>query len=327
MTSEINPVFRQFPLLVILGPTASGKTHLATQVADQLNGEIISADSRQVYRDMNIGTGKDLEEYCINGKNIPYHLIDILDAGQQYNVSEYQADFRLAFLQVAAEGHCPVVCGGTGFYIHSVLQGHAYFSIPVSETLRTALESLSTTELLARFQEMDTSYRTLADTSTRKRLIRAIEISTFLKENPEEQNHFTRNSPTYQSIVFGLNPPLDVRRERISRRLKFRLENGLIEEVEALLARGLTPAQLIYYGLEYKFVTNYLTGQLPYQEMAKQLETEIHRFAKRQMTFFRKMEKDGIPIRWLDFDLPDEEQIRIVTAAYKEFQHKMIAET
>lgn len=326
MTSELNPVFRQFPLLVILGPTASGKTHLATRVADQLNGEIISADSRQVYRDMNIGTGKDLEEYRVNGKDIPYHLIDILDAGEQYNVNGYQTDFREAFMQVAAQGHCPVVCGGTGFYIHSVLQGHAYFSIPVSETLRTGLENLSSTELLAKFEEMRTSYRALADTSTRKRLIRAIEISTFLKENPEEEYRFTQDSPVYQSIVFGLDPPVDLRRERISRRLNFRLENGLIEEVQILLDRGITPAQLIYYGLEYKFVTYYLTGQMPYEEMAKQLETEIHRFAKRQMTFFRKMEKDGISIRWLDYNLSEEEQMQMVTGAYKEFQHKIIAE-
>jgi tRNA dimethylallyltransferase len=326
LTSEIDPLFRHFPLLVILGPTASGKTHLATRVADQLNGEIISADSRQVYKDMSIGTGKDVEEYLVNGKRIPYHLIDILDAGEQYNVNEYQKDFREAFLHVAAHGRCPVVCGGTGFYIHSVLQGNGYFSIPVDETLRAALENLSTTELLARFQEMDTPYRALADTSTRKRLIRAIEISNFLNENQAKQHQFTRNSPVYESIVFGLDPPVGVRRERISSRLKFRLQNGLIEEVQALLTRGLTPAQLIYYGLEYKFVTYYLTGQLTYPEMEKQLETEIHRFAKRQMTFFRKMEKDGIAIQWLNYELPEEEQVEIVTDAYKAFKDKMILE-
>ncbi|WP_026633026.1 tRNA (adenosine(37)-N6)-dimethylallyltransferase MiaA [Dyadobacter alkalitolerans] len=305
------------PLLVILGPTASGKTHLSVKVAAMLGGEVISADSRQVYRDMDIGTGKDLAEYQLNGEEIPYHLIDIMDAGEQYNVNAFQKDFAKAYETVLSNGHVPILCGGTGFYILSLLKGHAYASIPVNEALRTELEALPKELLLARFEHYQTAYQQLADTSTRKRLIRAIEISEFLTVHPEAES-FTEKQ-AYDYIVFGLNPAVEVRRERISKRLRTRLESGLVEEVKALLESGLTPEQLIYYGLEYKWITLYLTGELQYEEMVVRLETEIHRFAKRQMTFFRKMEKDGIEIYWLDNECNADEQAQMIFRQYQQY--------
>jgi len=313
MSEEKNTV----PLLVILGPTASGKTHLAVEVAKVLRGEIISADSRQVYRDMDIGTGKDLAEYISDGIEIPYHLIDIREAGEQYNVNEFQRDFEIAYKSVTIKGNVPVLCGGTGFYILSLLKGHAYASIPVDEALRDELEGLSKEMLLARFESYNTDYHKIADTSTRKRLIRAIEISAFLIQHAHSGT-FQEKQP-YPHIVFGLNPDVETRRRRISKRLNVRLESGLIEEVRHLLSRGLTAEQLIYYGLEYKWITLYLTGELSYEEMVTRLETEIHRFAKRQMTFFRKMEKDGIHIHWLNNELAAAEQAHIIAASYRRF--------
>jgi tRNA dimethylallyltransferase len=306
------------PLLIILGPTASGKTHLATQIAARINGEILSVDSRQVYRGMNIGTGKDLEEYVVNDKTIPYHLIDILNAGEKYNVNAFQHDFHEAYTEILNKEKIPVACGGTGFYLYALLKGHAYTDIPVEEELRKILEEMSSDDLLTLFQSIETSYQNLADTSTRKRLIRAIEISTFLVQNPEKEVSLTLNSAnTYNPVIFGLNPPAELRRERISHRLGYRLKNGLIEEVELLLKSGISPEDLIYYGLEYKYITQYLTAELSYEEMKKRLETEIHRFAKRQMTFFRKMEKDGILINWLDYNNTEEENINKIIMIYK----------
>ncbi|TLV02856.1 tRNA (adenosine(37)-N6)-dimethylallyltransferase MiaA [Dyadobacter luticola] len=309
----------KLPLLIILGPTASGKTRLATKVASQIGGEIISADSRQVYRDMNIGTGKDLEEYQVEGQAIPYHLIDILNAGAQYNVNNFQHDFQKAYDLIISRGHIPIVCGGTGFYIYALLKGHAFASVPVNDSLRASLETLSSEMLLEKFGQMHTAYHEFADTSTRKRLIRAIEIAQFLTENPENELAFNTNDKNYDAIIFGLNPAVEVRRERISKRLKDRLENGLIEEVASLLTR-LTKEQLIYYGLEYKYITQYLTGETSFDEMKTRLETEIHRFAKRQMTFFRKMEKDGLAIHWLPDALPEEQKITHIISAYREFK-------
>ncbi|MCE7064883.1 tRNA (adenosine(37)-N6)-dimethylallyltransferase MiaA [Dyadobacter sp. CY326] len=306
------------PLLVILGPTASGKTHIAVQVAAALNGEIISADSRQVYRKMDIGTGKDLAEYTLHGKHIPYHLIDILDAGQQYNVNDFQHDFENAYEQIAAKSHFPIVCGGTGFYILSLLKGHAYASIPGNELLRDELNEQPTDTLLERFETYNTPYQQVADTSTRKRLIRAIEISEYLQVNPTEGTEFIASPPVYDYIVFGLNPDVNVRRERISRRLQSRSENGMVEEVKSLLGSGLQPEQLIYYGLEYKYITLFLQGEMSYDEMVSRLETEIHRFAKRQMTYFRKMEKDGIVIHWLSDEYSEAEKIDQIVAGYQE---------
>lgn len=308
------------PLLVILGPTASGKTHLATRVAHEIGGEIISADSRQVYRQMDIGTGKDLEEYVVNGDNIPYHLINILDAGEKYNVNDFQNDFARSYQEIMAADHIPVVCGGTGFYIYALLKGHANDTVPVNGALRAELEMLSNEQLLARFHASQSRYHALADVSTRKRLVRALEIATFLNEHPEIEIDFGIESAVYPALIFGLDPPVETRRERISQRLTTRLKQGLIEEVQNLLNQGITSESLIYYGLEYKYVTLYLTGAMTFGEMHSKLETEIHRFAKRQMTFFRKMEKDGLKINWIPDEWTEAEKIRFIMEHYGEFK-------
>lgn len=290
---------------------------MATQIAAKINGAIISVDSRQVYKKMDIGTGKDLDEYHINGKVIPYHLIDILDPGDKYNVSLFKQDFQEAYQKIISQNQAAIACGGTGFYFYALLKSQGYTEIPVNETLREALEDLTNDELRTCFIKMETSYLDLADTSTRKRLIRAIEISTYLTENPETENQISESLDfEYNPIIFGLNPPSEIRRERISHRLSYRLKNGLIEEVESLLNSGLEPEQLIYYGLEYKYVTEYLTGVSDYEDMTKKLETEIHRFSKRQMTFFRKMEKDGISINWLENSNTEEENTDRIIQEY-----------
>ncbi|SEJ24868.1 tRNA dimethylallyltransferase [Dyadobacter sp. SG02] len=309
------------PLLIILGPTASGKTHLATRVAHEIGGEILSADSRQVYRQMDIGTGKDLQEYVVNGATIPYHLINIRDAGEKYNVNDFQHDFTDSYKKVIAGNHIPVVCGGTGFYIYALLKGHANETVPVNEPLRAELEMLSNEQLLAEFHNSESRYHALADISTRKRVIRALEIAAYLNEHPEENIDFGSDSVAYPAVIFGLNPPVETRRERISKRLSTRLKQGLIEEVQSLLNQGITPDALIYYGLEYKYITLYLTGAMTFGEMHSKLETEIHRFAKRQMTFFRKMEKNGLKINWIPDEWPESEKIRFVIQHYREFKN------
>jgi tRNA dimethylallyltransferase len=310
------------PLPIILGPTASGKTHLATRIAARINGAILSVDSRQVYRGMNIGTGKDLDEYVVDRQQIPFHLIDIVEAGEKYNVSLFKRDFQEAYQQIINQNQTPIACGGTGFYFYALLKSQGYTEIPVDDNLRETLEGKTNEELRSIFTGLESSYLDLADTSTRKRLVRAIEISTFLIQNPETEKQIEdTTSFEYNPIIFGLNPAAEIRRERISRRLSYRLKNGLIEEVEALLASGLSADQLIYYGLEYKYITEYLTGTLTYEEMAKKLETEIHRFAKRQMTFFRKMEKDGMTIHWLDQSETEEENISFVIRELEKFKH------
>lgn len=308
------------PLLVILGPTASGKTHLATRVAHEIGGEIISADSRQVYRQMDIGTGKDLDEYVVNGSSIPYHLINIRDAGEKYNVNDFQHDFTDAYRKIHAANHIPVVCGGTGFYIYALLKGHANDTVPVNKVLRESFENQKTEQLLEQFHRSNSPYHALADTSTRKRLIRALEIAAFLREHPGQEVQFGTEDQAYPAMLFGLNPPVETRRERISDRLAARLKQGLTEEVQNLLKQGIKPESLIYYGLEYKYVTLYLTGELTYEEMHAKLETEIHRFAKRQMTFFRKMERDGLKINWIPDEWAESEKIRFIIAQYREFK-------
>ncbi|WP_128547126.1 tRNA (adenosine(37)-N6)-dimethylallyltransferase MiaA [Larkinella soli] len=285
-------------IIVILGPTASGKTRLAVQVADRLGGEVVSVDSRQVYRDMDLGTGKDLDEYRIEDKTIPYHLINVVEAGADYHLYQYQQDFYGVLPGILERGRVPVVCGGTGLYLEAVLKGHQFTAIPIDETLRRDLESRSTEELQALFRENPSAYTPLADTSTRKRLIRAIEIARHLARHPDTAPD--RVFPLPETLVFGIDLPVEVRRERITRRLHDRLRNGLIEEVQGLLDRGIPAEKLIFYGLEYKFITQYLQGELDRPTMTARLETAIHQFAKRQMTFFRKMERDGLPIRWLD---------------------------
>lgn len=308
------------PLLVILGPTASGKTRLAARVAKEIGGEILSADSRQVYRQMDVGTGKDLEEYMVNGAPIPYHLINIREAGDKYNVNDFQHDFADSYQQILANGHVPIVCGGTGFYIYALLKGHANDTVPVNEALRAELELLSTEQLTARFQASDSRYHALADISTRKRLIRALEIAAYLNKHPETDVDFGATSFAYPAQLFGLNPSVETRRDRISKRLITRLKQGLIEEVQNLLNQGIEPNSLIYYGLEYKYVTLYLTGAMTFDEMHSKLETEIHRFAKRQMTFFRKMEKDGLKINWIPDEWSEGEKTQFIITHYREFK-------
>jgi tRNA dimethylallyltransferase len=286
-------------LIVIIGPTASGKTRLAVAVARRVGGEVVSADSRQVYRDMNIGTGKDLAEYMVEGQPVPYHLIDIVAAGADYTLNDYQRDANRVLADLHARQRTPVLVGGSGLYVEALLKNHAYSAVPVDEQLRAGLDPLTDADLWIRFAQTPSAYTPLADTSTRKRAIRAIEISTFLQKNPAWQPARSAVS-AFRPVLFGLELPVELRRERISQRLQDRLHGGLLAEVEQLLGRGIPAEKLIFYGLEYKFVVQHLTGLLDYATMTARLETAIHQFAKRQMTYFRKMERDGLPIHWLD---------------------------
>lgn len=298
-------------LIVILGPTASGKTHLATHLAHQIQGEIISADSRQVYREMNIGTGKDLEEYHIDNQLIPYHLIDILDAGEQYHIHQFQQDFQRVFEDISSRNKTAILCGGSGMYLEAVLKGYEFTSIPIDENLREELLQKNTEELLNQFHKNPSEYTQKADISTRKRLIRAIEISQFLSVNRD----YEIPRPTIPKfIIFGLNPETELRRMSITKRLHERLQNGMIQEVKALIDGGISPAKLIFYGLEYKFITQYLMGELDFETMVNRLNIAIHQFAKRQMTYFRKMEHDGLKINWLDPKLPLDKKLNEISA-------------
>jgi tRNA dimethylallyltransferase len=298
---------KNLPLIVILGPTASGKTHLATHLAHQIQGEIISADSRQVYRGMNIGTGKDLEEYRIDNQDIPYHLIDILNAGEQYHIHQFQQDFQKAFTDISSRNKPAILCGGSGMYLDAVLKGYAFTAVPINENFRGELFQLDTEELLKIFNEKPSEYTQKADISTKKRLIRAIEISQFLSQNPD----YKLSKPNIpNSIIFGLNPETEIRRKSITKRLQERLQNGMIEEVKALIDSGISPDKLIFYGLEYKFITQYLTGVLDYETMIERLNIAIHQFAKRQMTYFRKMESDGLIINWLCPKVPFDKLVK-----------------
>ena len=280
-------------LIVIVGPTASGKTRLAVEVAGMLDGAVISADSRQVYRDMDIGTGKDLGDYG----EIPYYLIDIREAGDTYDVSQYRRDFDLALHDIRLHGKRPIMCGGTGLYIQSVLQPFEYSHVPIDTLLRSRLEQMSTDQLFDILSALPLPSRFKPDTSTRKRLIRAIEISEWCRGRVDLGGRF----PAVPAMIFGVDPPVEVRRQRITDRLQTRLRQGLIAEVEELLKRGVSSDRLLYYGLEYKYVTRYLADELDYDTFFGRLNTEIHRFAKRQMTYFRKMEKDGLRIHWLTY--------------------------
>lgn len=279
-------------LLIILGPTASGKTKLAVALAKEIQGEIISADSRQVYRHMDIGTGKDLQEY----QDIPYHLIDRKDPGQQYSVDLFKTDFFMAYDDIISRQARPILCGGSGSYIQAVLQDSPYSQIPKNPVLQEELAKLSRAELISRVQGLTIPKDFKIDFDSHKRLVRSVEILQYLDRFSPEI-HPQRTVQNY--IVFGLNPPLEQRRSHITKRLKQRLENGLIEEVDNLLRQGVSAEKLIHYGLEYKYVTFYLRGEMSLDELFKKLNVEIHRYAKRQMTYFRKMEKDGITIHWL----------------------------
>jgi len=300
----------QYNLIILLGPTATGKTKLAANLASELNTEIISADSRQVYRDMNIGTGKDLDEYVVNGKQIPFHLINIIEAGEEYNLYFFQRDFFKAYDEIISKNVIPILCGGTSLYINGVLKGHAHTPIPENKALRLSLDGLSKKELVDYFLALpETPYKSKADTSTLIRMIRAIEICTWEQTNTREENE---SSKKLNPIIFGLDTDIEIRRKRIDERLIYRLQNGLVEEVQTLIAKGVSREKLIAYGLEYKFVVMFLQKKLTFDEMQKQLIIAIHQFAKRQMTFFRKMEREGAKINWIDASLPVEEQMKIV---------------
>ena len=293
----------KYDLITILGPTASGKTPLAAALADRMGTEIISGDSRQVYRRMNLGTGKDLVDYTVDGRQVPYHLIDIVEPGYKYNVFEYQRDFLKAYEEISAKGKTPILCGGTGMYIESVLKGYRLLPVPENPELRASLEGKSLEELthiLEGYKKLHNS----TDVDTCKRAIRAIEIEEYYKQQPPEYREF----PSLKSLIVGVDIDRELRREKITRRLKQRLEEGMVDEVRGLLAEGIPAENLIYYGLEYKFLTQYAIGEISYDEMFLQLETAIHQFAKRQMTWFRGMERRGFTIHWLDATLPMEEK-------------------
>jgi tRNA dimethylallyltransferase len=292
--------------IAILGPTASGKTKLAVALGLKLNGEIISIDSRQVYQGMDIGTGKDLDEY----QEVPYHLINILPAGARYNVFQFQADTDFALEKISAKGKQAILCGGTGMYFQAFLDNYAYTQIPKIDSLRAVLEEKTTEELYGIFNKgQETLFHKVANTESRKRLIRAIEISEFLRENPT----FTvEDLPPRQVIIFGLDLEAEVRRSRIDQRLQLRLEQGLVKEVQTLLEQGLSHEMLQYYGLEYKYTSQLLLGELSFDTFCDKLQTAIHQFAKRQMTYFRKLERDGHHIHWLNAELPIEKQVDFV---------------
>ncbi len=288
-----------FDLVAVIGPTASGKTSLAVALASNLNGEIISADSRQVYRRMNLGTGKDYDDYFVNGKKTECHLIDIVEPGYKYNVFEFQRDFLDVYNKLKLKKIFPVVCGGSGMYLDSIVSGYRLFEVPPDHGIRKELENKSLEELkaiLSSFKKLHNK----TDIDTRKRAIRAIEIEHYVNSVDEKQSAF----PELKPLIIGILNNRERRRTMISQRLKQRLENGMVDEVEDLLKSGLTPESLIYYGLEYKYLTLYVTGIMTYDEMFTGLETAIHQFAKRQMTWFRGMERRGIKINWIDGELP-----------------------
>ena len=297
----------QYNLVTVLGPTACGKTTLAVPLAHRLHTGVISADSRQVYRSMDLGTGKDLDEYTYRGCQVPYHLIDIVDAGYKYNVFEYQRDFLKVYEALRADGQLPVLCGGTGMYLESVLRGYRLVEVPENKVLRESLAGKSLDELTAILSAYKQLHNT-TDVDTAKRAIRAIEIEEYYRTSDAHVREF----PDIKSLTIGLDVSREVRRERISRRLRERLDQGMVDEVRSILATGVAPEDLIYYGLEYKYLTLYIIGELSYEEMVRQLEIAIHQFAKRQMTYFRGMERRGVPIYWIDAMLPTEEKVDLI---------------
>ena len=289
----------QYELITIIGPTASGKTALAAALAARLDTEIISADSRQLYRGMDIGTGKDLADYVVDGKQIPYHLIDICDPGYKYNVFEYQHDFFKVFAGLRERGKLPILCGGTGLYVEAVLKGYKLLDVPPNPALRERLSGKS----LAELETILAGYKVLhnkTDVDSAQRAIRAIEIEEFYRTQEPDVREFG----LLNSLIVGVDIDRELRREKISKRLRARLDEGMVDEVRGILATGVSPEDLIYYGLEYKFLTLYIIGKLTYEEMVGQLEIAIHQFAKRQMTWFRGMERRGCTIHWLEATLP-----------------------
>lgn len=291
-------------IAVILGPTATGKTRLAALLAHAVNGEIISADSRQVYRGMDWGTGKDYEDYVVEGVSVPYHLIDVCDAGDKYNVFRYQQDFVQAFNDITARNHPVVVCGGTGMYLEAALKGFELVNVPPDEAFRAECEERTFDDMAAELR----SYKDLhnnTDLDTRKRLVRALEIERYMRNHALD----TYEYPQFKYTLIGVDVDRELRRDRVTARLKSRVDSGLVAEVERLIAQGVSPETLIYYGLEYKFVTMYVTGQIAYSEMLAQLNIAIHQFAKRQMTWFRGMERRGFHIHWIDGSKSPEDRL------------------
>ena len=289
-----------YNLITILGPTACGKTRLAALLAERTGGEVISADSRQVYRRMDLGTGKDYNDYMVKGKQIPCHLIDIVEPGYEYNVYEYQRDFIKVFRNITGRDKLPILCGGSGLYLESVLKGYRLTDVPNNTGLRMELEKKTMKELegiLTGFREL----HNITDTTDRKRLIRAIEIASYYSDHPEYNSEY----PALNILIVGIKLSREERRQRITRRLNERLANGMVEEVRELIASGIPPEKMIYYGLEYKYITRFLKGELQYDEMVARLNSAIHQFSKRQMTWFRRMDRMGTGIHWLEGSLPE----------------------
>ncbi len=304
-------------MITILGPTASGKTDIAAHLAYELGAEIISADSRQVYRGMDIGTGKDLEDYIVNGTPVPYHLIDICDAGAKYNLFQYQEDFLKAYDDITSRGVQPILCGGTGLYIESVLKGYHLSPVPQNPELRASLEGKSLEELTVMLKELKakagSNMHNKTDVDSCQRAIRAIEIESYNLENPIP----VRDFPAIDSIIIGVNIDRDERRRKITNRLMKRLDEGMVDEIKQLLASGIPAEDLIYYGLEYKYITEYVIGKTSYDDMFRGLEIAIHQFAKRQMTWFRGMERRGFKIHWIDAMLPMDEKMKAIKELIK----------
>ncbi len=300
-------------LIVILGCTATGKTNVAVNLAHQIGGELISADSRQVYRGMDIGTGKDISEFTVDCNPIPYHLIDIVDAGEEYNVYHYQKDFLNAYQSIQERGSKAILCGGTGMYLEAVLKGYRLLEIPENVTLRKRLENKSNEELLAELKTLKRLHNT-TDSIERDRLIKSVEIAVFEKDN----ENFINDFPQLNATIFGIDFEREIVRERITKRLKHRLKHeGMIEEVEGLIASGIDPDRLKFYGLEYKLITQFLLGELDRSAMFEQLNIAIHQFSKRQATWFRKMERNGFDINWIDGNLPLQEKVNYINRVLK----------
>jgi tRNA dimethylallyltransferase len=297
--------------ICVLGATATGKTSLATELAYNYDAEIISADSRQIYRGMDLGTGKDLGEYTLHNKDIPFHLIDIADAGYRYNLYEYQQDFIKAWDEISSRGKLPLICGGTGLYIEAVLKGYKLIAVPTNEEIRATLEGKSLEELSFILKTYKDLHNT-TEVDTSKRAVRAIEIEDYYKTNPEIDTYY----PDINPLIVGIKFDREERRERITQRLHARFEEGMLNEVKSLLDSGIPAEDLIYYGLEYKYMTQHLTGEISYDYMVEKLNISIHQFAKRQMTWFRKMEKDGFNIHWLDGHMSTEEKLEEVKKLY-----------
>lgn len=302
-------------LITIIGPTASGKTALAARLAYALDGEIISGDSRQIYRRMDIGTGKDLSDYVVEGVHIPYHLIDVAEPGYKYNVFEYQRDFLVAYEDILKRGKTPILCGGTGLYVESILKGYRLQPVSENKELRASLASKTLPELTNMLEQYKTLHNT-TDVDTAQRAIRAIEIEEYYKNHETDE---TLSFPKIDSVLIGIDIDREARRRKISARLKSRLEDGMVDEVRGILDSGVAPDNLIYYGLEYKYLTNYILGNLTYEQMYSELEIAIHQFAKRQMTWFRGMERRGFVIHWINAEKKMEDKISEIMGILKRF--------